>query len=44
MPQTIAEKILRNHSLDERDEVRPGEFIRARVTAAQPYDIITTQG
>lgn len=39
MPQTIAEKILRNHSLDERDEVRPGEFIRARVDLTLLNDV-----
>lgn len=40
MPQTIAEKILRNHSLDEKkDELRPGEFIRARVDLTLLNDV-----
>ncbi|HEY4737747.1 MAG TPA: 3-isopropylmalate dehydratase large subunit [Xanthobacteraceae bacterium] len=39
MPQTIAEKILRNHSLEARDEVRPGEFIRARVDLTLLNDV-----
>jgi 3-isopropylmalate/(R)-2-methylmalate dehydratase large subunit len=39
MPQTIAEKILRNHSREERDEVHPGEFIRARVDLTLLNDV-----
>lgn len=39
MPQTIAEKILRNHSIEEKDEVRPGEFIRARVDLTLLNDV-----
>lgn len=31
MPQTIAEKILEAHRIDDRDKVEPGDVIRARV-------------
>lgn len=39
MPQTIAEKILRNHSLDEVAEVRPGQFVRAFVDLTLLNDV-----
>ena len=39
MPQTIAEKILRNHSLEDGGDVRPGQFIRARVDLTLLNDV-----
>lgn len=39
MPQTIAEKILRDHSLDELDEVHPGQFVRTRVDLTLLNDV-----
>ena len=39
MAQTIAEKILRNHSIEPKDEVRPGEFVRARVDLTLLNDV-----
>lgn len=39
MPLTIAEKILRDHSIDERGDVRPGEFVRARVDLTLLNDV-----
>jgi 3-isopropylmalate/(R)-2-methylmalate dehydratase large subunit len=39
MPQTIAEKILRNHSLDDVGELRPGQFVRARVDLTLLNDV-----
>src|SRR3981189_2344739 len=39
MAQTIAQKILRNHALKEVAEVKPGEFIRARVDLTLLNDV-----
>jgi 3-isopropylmalate/(R)-2-methylmalate dehydratase large subunit len=39
MAQTIAEKILRDHSIEPKDEVRPDEFIRARVDLTLLNDV-----
>ena len=39
MAQTIAQKILRNHALMEVAEVKPGEFIRARVDLTLLNDV-----
>jgi 3-isopropylmalate/(R)-2-methylmalate dehydratase large subunit len=39
MSHTIIEKILRDHSIEARDGVRPGEYIRARVDLTLLNDV-----